>query len=246
MAITTRRYLQFSLSSLLLLAALVGLTIVAARSTRQVLRLQVESTAAKQQIEALQSAAELWRHKTEREFFGIHDEPILAVELRGPSDQTNLYLFRILNSKGFGQSGNIGPRTVQSAFLGPIDRRSSEDEETARRAGFDLRLLRSLDGKDYYRLVYNPTSQLIRGKPGDPNYEAQETLLFEYDGEPQVLVDTALLVMAIAKDRESSIEALLSTHEPEEAEQLRSKWRRQPAVHTLFHPAVRTYAAQAK
>lgn len=198
----------------------VALAIVAGRSVLETRRLQRKVTVSDRRIQQLETQSALRRDSVEQEFFGLHDEPILAIDLRVANSCPRL--LRILNCKYSPQNGFF---------------QVGSEKTEIRQLAFDLRLLRTLDGKDYYRLVVDPRSRKINF--GESASDEQKTVLFQYDGTPQVLLADDSCVIAIAQDRESSLESVLSTYDPQYAKNRRPAWQSDGIVHTLFSPSVR-------
>ena len=131
---------RFSILSLLLGTAVVGIGIVAATSALQLRRNKQEAFTLRQRIEQLEAASSRRRAKIESEFVGAHPHPIVIIDPRVP--KANPWIFRLVNSKYRGAGGTY--------WVGPPGQQDSHK----RRIKFEIRLLRSLDNIDYYRLAH--------------------------------------------------------------------------------------------
>lgn len=237
----TRRRFRFSLSNLVLLTTVVALTIVATRGVWKSQRMQNELRVATQKVQKVEATSSAFRRRVESEFFGQHGEPVLAINLRTRNSKP--WLIRILNSKHAGQGGvfRLGSKGKSESFYHPLASGNSPSAAASEmvQVDVDLRLLRTLDGIDYYRLKYATSAPAPDGAVDN----SQKVLLFEYDGNSRLLVSDETLVLAISPDRESCIETVVSTYSKPEADELRLAWQSGPnqaRVRTMFRPSVRT------
>ena len=212
---------QFSVVTLLQLTTLAALVLSSFALLSQLWRTQRELAAARASLAQSEKNQALRNNQLESEFFGIHGEPILAVMFRDHEvRQANPYLIHILNSKHHSQRGNWS---------------GNPSNQSAGQFGLDLRLLRTLDGKDYYRLFFNPHANLKHD-----NSNASHAWTFEYVGKPVVISQSEEFVITLAPGRAASLESLLSALPTPEADNLRTTWQeRAPSVQVLSRPAVR-------
>jgi hypothetical protein len=194
-----------------LIVTSLGVWNTSARTARQL----VDAQAALSSAEAMAAAR---AEQIEAEFFGHFPPPILAIDPK--LDKAQPALFAIFNSKNFSQS--------QTRTTGPL--RRTDDPKRIR---FDLRLLRSLDKKDYYRLKWGVDDAIDQ-----PKEQGLTTVLFEYDGKSLTLVDNEAVSIVLAPKRIIAIESILALRPADEAAALREKWLSTP-VHWNSIPAVR-------
>ena len=210
---------QFGLVTLLGLTAFAAFLLSSFTLLSRLWRTQRDLVAAQTSLAQSEKNAARRSQQLESEFFGIHGEPILAIMFRGQEVRSaNPFLAHILNSKHHSQ-------------------RSYWFNQSAGQFGFDLRLLRSLDGKDYYRLFFNPHANLKHD-----NSNASYAWKFDYVGKPVVISQSEEFVITLAPGRAASLESLLSALPSSEADSLRAIWQepgRAPSVQTLFRPGVR-------
>jgi hypothetical protein len=171
--------------------------------------------------QAALSRAEAWavtrEEQVQAEFFGHFPPPILAIDPK--LDKAAPSLIAILNSKGSAQRRTQGTKPYGQA---------------PKRIRFDLRLLRSLDNKDYYRLKWGVDEAIDQ-----PKDQGLTTLLFEYDGQSLTLVDSEAVSIVLAPNRVTAIQTLAGLRSPEEADALKERWLSSLKVQFNFMPAVR-------
>jgi len=145
-------------------------------------------------------------------FWGAKADPILVIDL---PTQTPI-LYEIKNSKF--------TSVQRSHYL--------DSDQKIPSFSIDLRLLRSLDGIDYYRLRYS--AAIAKSPPAE--------IVFPYDGTANVIVQNSAIFLAIAPSREDSLLILSRNYERSTFEAKLADWSAgtqvAPIVETPFWPSL--------
>ncbi|NND98490.1 MAG: hypothetical protein HKN47_14310 [Pirellulaceae bacterium] len=189
---------KFSILTLLLVTTLAACALVAVSSLAITWSHQRQATVLRQQIEQQKTVAARNRSLLEKEFFGAYPDALVLIDPR--VDKANPWIFRVKNSKFRGGGG-----TYQ---VGPV----GTDEAPLRVVRFDLRLLRSLDGSDYYRLL----TSVDGGKTVEN--------LIQYTGKTEVLVASKTVTIVMGPDAKSCIEAAMNQYGESDSQRLRNAW----------------------
>lgn len=198
---------RFSVSNLLLattiVAAVTAVFVAMARNT--VVHRELVRT--KHQLEK-EAESGLQRERRDLQaYWGACGDPVLSVVRKKRDPQ----LFRIRNSK------STSSRRSLHDTLGKPDH-----------FRFEVRLLRSLDGSDYYRLKF--------GEFSDSFSSTSREVLFAYQGEPLIVFEDSSLRILVTPDRESALDQLSKLYSQEQL----SKWRSGPLqlrVEEILWPA---------
>ena len=189
---------KYSVLSLLLTTTIVALLLSGGGFLRTVWKQQRAETVFRQKIASLEQRLADLRSRHENEFVGIHPAPILLVDPR--VEKATPWLFRIRPSKYHGSGGRywIGPPGEESPKLREID--------------FEIRLLRSIDDVDFYRIVYSVDGQ------------SPQQILFGYEGDPQLLNASDSISFVIAPDAKSGVDVAIDSRQPADRSRLADAW----------------------
>ena len=208
---------QFSLLSLLLVMLVIAMGALTFNYCRTALKAASLHQDAEARVVKEQAARDALLKQNEAEFFGHFPPPILAVDPMLNDSPPNLYA--IFNSKSLPQQRTAGIR---------------QPDNLVKQYRFKLELLRTLDRKDYYRLlwyVFAPDEVVDEKKWNE--------LLFAYDGTSLKLVNEESIHIALSPNRVAAIEALAAMRPSNEAETLKAKWQSSARVEVNSIPSTR-------
>jgi len=189
---------KYSVFALLLATTIVALLLAGVGLFRTVWKQQRAETALRQNIASLEQRIADLRSRHEDEFLGIHSAPILLIDPH--VDKANPWLFRIRPSKYNGSGGRywIGAPGDESPKLREID--------------FEMRLLRSIDGVDFFRVVYRVDAQ------------SAQQILIEYEGDPQLLYASDSISFVIAPDAKAGVDIAVDARQSADRSRLAAAW----------------------
>jgi len=189
---------KYSVFSLLLATAIIALLLTGAGLLQTVWSLQRERTSFNQKIQSLDRRLADLRSQHENEYAGLHPSPLLFIDPH--VEKASPWLLRISPSKYSGSGGKywIGAPGEQSPKL--------------REVNFELRLMRSLNDVDFYRLVYR-----VDGHPA-------KQVLFGYDGDSRLIDSSDSISFVIAPDKKSALETAIDSRHSDVRSRLKEAW----------------------
>lgn len=186
---------RFSNLTIIMATTVVASLIYAATSASRLRQQQRELTAVQQRVAQVKTSASLKQARLKDEFLGVHPGPLIVIDPRVA--KATPWIFRINNTKHKGSGGRY--------WVGSGGHKD-------RIVVFNVRLLRSLDDVDYYRLTC-----VIDDQP-------QPDMLFEYTGNPKVLSASKSATICICPDRDTCVDQAVSRYDADESAALRDAW----------------------
>ncbi|MFN3193786.1 MAG: hypothetical protein ACE361_24950 [Aureliella sp.] len=185
---------RFSLKALLALTASVALVLACLRLIQSNAALLRDLDQARSDFAAAENRFEQWRSDDESRFWGENGDPLLLMHLVEPHHTA---LHRIKNSKY--QSVNRTQRVRMDA--------------TNLEFTYELRLLRSLDGTDFYLLNYSLG-----------NTTGREVI--EYNGDARPVAKSPELILALAGSDEDAFDLLYEQTEDVNLRKQIDSWKK--------------------
>lgn len=140
----------------------------------------------------------------QKQFRGEHGDPVIAIYLHEPPRKV---LLSVINSKDQPVPINMWQHNETERFAIAAKGTPGRFAKPGTVFGVCLRLLRSVNKVDFYRLTYHTDKPLP--EHADLLDGSEKRLLFEFDGSPQLLVDSPRATVAIGTDRDATIAKLL-------------------------------------
>ncbi|TWT56292.1 hypothetical protein [Allorhodopirellula solitaria] len=189
---------RYFVLTLLLATTIVALILAGVGLFRTIWLKQLEETAFRQRIASLEQKMTDLRSRHEDEFVGVHPAPIVLIDPH--VEKANPWIFRIRPSRYNGSGGKY--------WIGA----PGDDSPKLREIDFDLRLLRSLDDIDFFRIVHRVDGQSV------------QQILFEYDGNPKLLYASDSISFVIAPNAKACMDVAINARKPAEHSRLADSW----------------------
>ncbi|MEM8733890.1 MAG: hypothetical protein AAGG44_06705 [Planctomycetota bacterium] len=185
---------RFSLKTLLVLVTCIALALACFRLVQSNWKLQRDLENARVAHANSDKRSKQRIAQDEKAYWGANGDPLFLYHF---NQLNHTSLNRIKNSKhsGVGRTLNIGRDPVLETF------------------SYKLRLLRSLEGTDYYLLTYS-----VGGKANRK--------LIEYTGATEVITSSPELVMVLASSKEDAFDALYAQSSSTPIREKIEKWKR--------------------